>query len=206
MNKFFVCLFIFLISFLKISYSDEILIESEECGDITYAFEDFSTPSRYEVGDIAEGGVVIYMYPNGINGVVASEIDAGSGRWACNTTNSSTEIQWGAYTGVNEDDINSWVGEIGDGEQYSEGIYNWITNGSGNDEDGYFANQECDGSTCLEDFNAVELCYNFNHNGFTDWYLPNQTTLYLIYQLKETGVLTYFNCSCRCGSTDFGMI
>jgi len=30
MNKFFLCLFIFLISFLKISYSDEILIESEE--------------------------------------------------------------------------------------------------------------------------------------------------------------------------------
>ena len=30
MNKFFLCLFIFLISFLKTSYSDEILIESEE--------------------------------------------------------------------------------------------------------------------------------------------------------------------------------
>jgi lipopolysaccharide transport protein LptA len=30
MNKFFLCLFISLISFLKISYSDEILIESEE--------------------------------------------------------------------------------------------------------------------------------------------------------------------------------
>ena len=30
MNKFFLCTFIFLISFLKISYSDEILIESEE--------------------------------------------------------------------------------------------------------------------------------------------------------------------------------
>ncbi len=30
MNKFFFCIFIFLISFLKISYSDEILIESEE--------------------------------------------------------------------------------------------------------------------------------------------------------------------------------
>ena len=30
MNKFFVYLFIFLISFLKISYSDEIMIESEE--------------------------------------------------------------------------------------------------------------------------------------------------------------------------------
>ena len=30
MNKFFVCLFIFLISFLKTSYSDEIVIESEE--------------------------------------------------------------------------------------------------------------------------------------------------------------------------------
>ena len=30
MNKFFFCTFIFLISFLKISYTDEILIESEE--------------------------------------------------------------------------------------------------------------------------------------------------------------------------------
>ena len=30
MNKFFFCIFIFIISFLKISYSDEILIESEE--------------------------------------------------------------------------------------------------------------------------------------------------------------------------------
>ncbi len=30
MNKFFLCLFISLILFLKISYSDEILIESEE--------------------------------------------------------------------------------------------------------------------------------------------------------------------------------
>ena len=30
MNKFFFCIFIFLISFLKISYTDEILIESEE--------------------------------------------------------------------------------------------------------------------------------------------------------------------------------
>ena len=30
MNKFFLCIFIFLISFLKISYTDEILIESKE--------------------------------------------------------------------------------------------------------------------------------------------------------------------------------
>lgn len=177
-------------------YNIELEFISSECGNITYSYNNFYTPALYDVGDVGFGGVIIYMYPNGVNGIVASEIDAGSGRWACDSWNSTAEYQWGSAG--NSNDINSWEGEFGDGEQYSEAIYDFITNGGGNDESGYFADWPCEGSNCLDASKAVELCYNFNQNGFNDWYLPNIKTLYLIYQSKEDGILTNFNNSSGC--------
>ena len=137
------------------------------------------------------------MYPNGINGIVASDVDAGFARWACDFWTSTADHPWGgAINPVS--DINNWEGEIGDGEQYSQGIYNFVVNWNGNSENGYFADWLCDGNNCLEDIKAVELCYNFEHNGFDDWYLPHIKTLYLMYELKEQGLISNFGNSSGC--------
>lgn len=173
----------------------ELKFISSECGNLIYNYNNFTTPSLYDVGDIAEGGIVIHMYPNGINGIVASEIDAGEGRWACNTTN--IDYGWGGHD-VPSSNINNWEGEIGDGEQYSELIYDFITIGDGNNSDGYFNDFLCQGVNCIDNSKAVELCYSFNHNGYNDWYLPHIKTLYLMYQLKEQGVLSNFQNTSAC--------
>lgn len=125
------------------------------------------------------------MYDNGINGIAASTTDAGEGNWACDTTNNPV---WGGYTGTNTSDINSWDGSIGDGESYSQAIIDFLVNGTGNSSNGYFANF-CD---CLSNDKAVELADNFNHNGYSDWYLPHIKTLDLIYDLYSQGILSDF--------------
>mgnify|MGYP006076434363 CR=1 FL=1 len=178
-------------------YNVELEFISSECGNITYSYNDFDTPALYEVGDVGLGGVIIYMYPNGANGIVASEIDAGLAQWACDTSNN---VFWDSYeTFVNN--LNDWEGQIGDGEQSSAAIMDFLVNGTGNSDDGYFGNF-C-GLICSENLKAVELCYEFEHNGYDDWYLPHIKTLDLIYDFKANGLLTNFQQS-GCGTS--GMI
>ena len=182
-------------------YDITLTIESEQCGDLTFNFQDFITPALYSVGDTAQGGIVIYMYPNGVNGIVASEIDAGEASWACDSWNSNNgELPWNSYIGTNYDSPNGWSGDIGDGDQNSYEIFDFIINLNGNDADGYFADWTCQGSACVDDPKAVELCYNFNHNGYDDWYLPHIKTLYIIFELKEQGVLSNFSNTSQCGN------
>ena len=176
------------------TYSAQLLISSDSCDNITANYDNFTAPVRYQIGEEAEGGIIIYMESNGINGIAASINDAGSGSWACDTYNSSS-LPWdGYYTFGNN--INDWEGNIGDGEDSSNAILNFLNNGTGNSADGYFANF-CD---CIESYKAVEVADNYNAFGYSDWYLPHIKTLDLIYNLYTQGIITNFNNVDGCGA------
>ena len=75
---------------------------------------------------------------------------------------------------------------IGDGENSSNAIINFLKNGTGNSSNGYFA-QMCD---CINNPKAVELTVDLVLNGYDDWYLPHIKTLNLIYELYKDCILS----------------
>ena len=171
----------------KTQYNDlRIIVSSSTCGQtiIEPAVTNFTLPSKYDVGDESEGGIVIFMYPNGINGIAVSKIDAGEGNWACDTTNSP---EWQGYSTFGNN-IDDWEGEIGDGDLNSQAILNFLNNSTGNSPTGYFANY----CNCINNVKAVELATNFNHEGYSDWFLPHIKTLNLIYENYKSGLLSDF--------------
>ena len=173
----------------------QIEITSSEC-DTVYIYPDvasFQTPALYDVGDYGEGGIIIYMDPNGINGIAVSEFDAGEGNWACDTTNSP---EWDGYSTLGNT-IEDWEGEIGDGDISSNAITNFLENGTGNSADGYFANF-CD---CIESDKAVEIAENYVVQGYSSWYLPHIKTLDLIYNLYTQGIVSNFEDAIGCATS-----
>jgi hypothetical protein len=177
----------------------KIEVTSSDCGltNIYPSVTSFETPALYDVGDLGEGGIIIYMNSNGINGIAVSDVDAGEGNWACDTSNSQEDFGWYGYSTFGNT-INDWIGEIGDGEAYSSAILDFLTNGTGNSSNGYFANF----CNCINNPKAVELATNLTKDGYDDWYLPHIKTLNLIYELYENGTISGFeNINNPCGTS-----
>lgn len=177
----------------------KIEVTSSDCGltNIYPSVTSFQTPALYDVGDLGEGGIIIYMNSNGINGIAVSDVDAGEGNWACDTSNSQEDFGWYGYSTFGNT-INDWIGEIGDGEAYSYAILDFLTNGTGNSSNGYFA----DFCNCINNPKAVELATNLTKDGYDDWYLPHIKTLNLIYELYENGTISGFeNINNPCGTS-----
>jgi hypothetical protein len=145
---------------------------------------------KYEVGDKAQGGVIIALFDNyGLGGLVVAENDAGKAAWACDSTNED----WG-WLPLNQ-------GGLGDGEYSSQAIYNFITQGTGKSFDGYFANF-C-GGDCPYEPSAVELCYNYVVDGYDDWFLPTTLTLeYIYYQVLDGNINVGNFVDSGCGTSE----
>lgn len=58
-----------------------------------------TTKNKYNIGDLVDGGIVFYLDPNGLNGMIAAENNIGSSFWGCEGFNSMGSNRLGLYWG-----------------------------------------------------------------------------------------------------------
>jgi len=113
---------------------------------------------QYQVGDLAEGGIVFYIDESGQHGLVAAMEDL------------EEDYEWGCW-GVN---INGALStQIGSGYQNTIDIVNADCLLGGNPTS----------SSLFPGINAAEACFNYEYGGYSDWYLPSKDEFDLLFEI-----------------------
>lgn len=105
-----------------------------------------------QVGDTMYGGIVFYVDETGQHGLVSSMSNI-------EVNSSNILVDW---------DPTGSCGMIegADGEGVGDGFQNTL---------------DIVGQQCMAGWNAAEICYNYEENGFDDWFLPSKQELLLMY-------------------------
>ena len=131
----------------------------------TNLFSQESGSLNFEIGDLAEGGIVFYVDSTGQRGLVAAMEDLTEG--ATDPSGGGlNDYEWGCYgQGVNGADGTS----IGTGYQNTMDI----------------VNQGC--STDYGGITAAQAALDAEINGYSDWYLPSKDELVEMYNTIGNG-------------------
>ena len=127
---------------------------------------------KLKIGSTYAGGIVFYIDKTGCHGLVCAEKDFGEAVWEGNVRNK-----------------HEFFGAIEDGISNGHGMRNTkliVEKASWNIQEGFFRTTKTPAPT------AARLCFESNHNGFTDWYLPTIKELEMMYQtLKKNNLGTF---------------
>jgi hypothetical protein len=128
---------------------------------------------KLQIGKKYEGGIVFYLDKTGNHGLVCSEIDFG-------------EAQWGGC-GIGDSERKMYI-PFNTSDNLGEGMMNTklIAKNANFNIVGFFSSRK---ETILT---AAELCLKSNHNGYNDWYLPNNNEFReIINNLVQKGVKNF---------------
>ena len=134
---------------------------------------------KLKIGSKFAGGVVFYIDKTGKHGLVCAEKDFGKAEWG----------------GAGK------IGATGNGIADGSGMRNTkkiVEHASWYIKKGFFSTTKTPAPT------AARLCLESNHNGFSDWYLPNAKELKLMYQTLIKNNLGTFKTGFYWSSTEYG--
>ncbi len=126
-----------------------------------------NVPSPLQIGDTHAGGIIFYLDPDGVHGLVAAPSDQ------------STGAAWGCY----ETDISG-----------APNVTNFPPTGPGADIGWGAVNTAAIVNNCDTVGIAARLCDELVLNGYSDWFLPSAAELNLMYtnlHLVELGGFAY---------------
>ena len=109
------------------------------------------------IGGAYQGGIIVYLFPEGNAGYVAGEVHG----IIATPSDQSNEASWGC---MGESIEGAQENAIGAGAQNTLEIL----------------------ANCKEDGIAAKICQELVLNGYDDWYLPSQDELNLLFLNKET--------------------
>ena len=117
---------------------------------------------KYKIGDFAEGGVIIWLTEDGEHGLVAAITDASaSSQWS--TFNGNTPADFFNPLPLSYTDPNPSSNYGGyKNQQAIRGLSDWETN-----------------------YPAFKAAFDYQSQGYSDWFLPSNTELGVMFALKE---------------------
>ena len=127
------------------------------------------------IGDTAFGGIVFYIDSTGQNGLVASLEDT------------EDRYKWGCYD-VDVDGADGFI--IGSGLQNTIDIVN--SNCLLIDFDYNLETEQYEYSEPYEGLTAADICYDYENNGYSDWYLPSIDELELLFDNISLSLYIYY--------------
>jgi len=146
-----------LINSLELTYSEML--------DLFNYSLNFYTKKCLHIGMKLEGGIVFYIDPNGRNGLVAAVVEnRKKALWAAYNGNLYSEMEVLYNTIRNTIQTNQYIGS---GRNNTIEIVNKIS-----------VNKTLFFKKPFE--TAARICFEFNHDGFSDWYLPSSDELFLL--------------------------